>query len=176
MVPLFDQFIKRLPSGGRVLDVGAGKGVEASHLASLGFRVDAVDRQDFGVSDTRVNWHAKTIESFMSEQANASVYDGILLKNIIQMLDKEWVLNTAFPQLISLLRSNGVMAIETFWKEPELRFRKEMRLYTVEELRDALSGCEILLSEQTTERKNDLEGEPHTFGITRMLLRSPERE
>ena len=176
MDTLLDRFVSLLSPASHVLDLGAGKGVEASHLASLGFRVDAVDRQNFDVLDTRVNWHVKAIEAFMSEQENTSVYDGILLQNIIQMLDKEWVLNTALPQLVSLLRPNGVMVIETFWKEPEPRFRKEMRLYTVEELCDALSGCEILFSEQTTERKNDLEGESHVFGIIRMLLRSLERE
>ncbi|MER5964533.1 class I SAM-dependent methyltransferase [Streptomyces sp. NPDC002057] len=40
-----------LPAGGRVLDLGCGPGRNALHLASLGYRVDAVD-----LSPTAIRW------------------------------------------------------------------------------------------------------------------------
>ncbi|MEU8528594.1 MULTISPECIES: class I SAM-dependent methyltransferase [Streptomyces] len=43
-----------VPPGGRVLDLGCGPGRNALHLASLGFRVDAVD-----LSPTALTWAAE---------------------------------------------------------------------------------------------------------------------
>lgn len=171
MKRLLEDYISALPTFGRVLDLGAGQGSQAIRMADLGFHVEAVDQTTPAAPDQRVTWRIQTVESFVEGLSGAVMYDGILLHNIIQFLDKEWFLSTAFPKLLSAVRPNGAVAISTFWKDPEPPFRKQMRLYVPDEIIKAASDCSVLFSEQVTENANDLEGKSRVFHMTRVLLK-----
>lgn len=103
------RFAPLIPAQGRVLDVASGGGRHARYLASLGYRVEAVDR-DRGLlaalaGDAGVRVRIADLESgawpFMSEK-----FDGIVVVNYLH--------RPLFPHLLAALSEPGVLIYETF--------------------------------------------------------------
>lgn len=124
------QQLHRLPKG-RALDVAAGSGRNALFLASHGFQVDAIDRDEDKLAALaaaakqrhlpHVTVKAVDLERETDERPEfpASTYDVILVSFYLH--------RPLFPWLIDALNPNGVLIYETFTIENYFRHHHPQR-------------------------------------------------
>jgi SAM-dependent methyltransferase len=95
--------------GGRVLDVACGHGRHLRYLRSLGFSVVGVDRDEAAAATFRgtegVEIRVADIEAGPWPFAPGG-FDGVVVTNYLH--------RPLFPDLVSALRSGGVLIYETF--------------------------------------------------------------
>ncbi|MDQ6735318.1 MAG: dihydroneopterin aldolase [Nitrospirota bacterium] len=125
------QFLRK----GTILDVAAGRGRNALYLASLGFAVDAVDRDEQTLLElaglvkqrrlTNVNIQALNLEheairtaALDNEQYNDR-YDGVLVFF--------YLYRPLFPALIRALKPGGVLIYETFLIDNHFHYQHPRR-------------------------------------------------
>jgi SAM-dependent methyltransferase len=99
-----------IPAAGRVLDLACGGGRHACYLASLGYRVDAVDidlRASEPVRATAgVTWLERDLENDAVE-IEAQAYQGVVVTNYLH--------RPLLPKLLAALAPDGgVLIYETF--------------------------------------------------------------
>jgi SAM-dependent methyltransferase len=98
-----------IPGGGRVLDVACGHGRHLRHLASLGFAVVGVDRDEQALSTLRglegAEVRVADIESGRWPFPPGG-FDGVVVTN--------YLYRPIFPHLVGALRPGGVLIYETF--------------------------------------------------------------
>lgn len=116
--PWVTRFAHLIPAGGQVLDLACGAGRHTRLLARMGYRVEAVDRNEellAGLAD---------VEGVTTRQADLEggpwpyfgrAFDGIVVTNYL------W--RPLLPHLFSCLEANGVLIYETFMAGNE-RFGK----------------------------------------------------
>jgi SAM-dependent methyltransferase len=102
--------------GGDVLDVATGSGRHAKFLASMGFEVDAVDRDlsAFGEAPANVRLREADIESGPWPYEGRT-FDGIVVTNYLH--------RALLPRLVDSLEPGGLLVYETFAQGNE-RFGK----------------------------------------------------
>src|SRR5690606_42120300 len=130
MNQLISEFIHHLRPNSTVVDLGSGPGQYSKKLLDHGHQVIAVDKKI--VLDTPgIDFRHQTIQDFITNLPSGFKADGWLLKNVIQLIDKEYILNTLIPTIKAHTNPNGAIAIETFFKDPESSsgrpFRSEER-------------------------------------------------
>jgi dihydroneopterin aldolase len=119
---------------GTVLDVAAGRGRNALHLASLGFAVDAVDRDEHAlqelaefakqrqlnnISIQTINLeHEAPTAALDNEQYNDRYEDVLVFFYLYRPL---------FPALIKALKPDGVLVYETFLIDNHFHYRHPRR-------------------------------------------------
>jgi 2-polyprenyl-3-methyl-5-hydroxy-6-metoxy-1,4-benzoquinol methylase len=127
-------FIDHIQPGQYVLDLGAGDGMFARMFVERGAKVTAVDTRPMKLNDTMIVTKQMTIENFCATE-NVEKYDLMFARNAIQFLDKNLVFETLLPWMEEHISSNGIIAFETFYRDPEPPFDHPMRsLYTLKEL------------------------------------------
>jgi SAM-dependent methyltransferase len=98
-----------IPGGGRVLDVACGHGRHLRHLASLGFAVVGVDRDEQALSTLRglegAEVRVADIESGPWPFPPGG-FDGVVVTN--------YLYRPIFSHLVGALRPGGVLIYETF--------------------------------------------------------------
>jgi SAM-dependent methyltransferase len=96
-------------AGGRVLDVACGQGRHVRYLASVGFAVVGVDRDEQALSALRelqgVELCVADIESG-PWPFSPGEFDGVVVTNYLH--------RPIFPHLVAALRSGGTLIYETF--------------------------------------------------------------
>jgi SAM-dependent methyltransferase len=103
------RFVKLIPAGGTVLDLACGTGRHARLLAGLGYRVEAVDRDEFhlqtlcGVEGVTVR--IADLEGGPWPYARRK-FAGITVCNYLH--------RPLFPRLLEALEQEGVLIYETF--------------------------------------------------------------
>jgi SAM-dependent methyltransferase len=100
------RWARAIPAGGRVLDVACGRGRHLRYLASLGFEVVGVDRDEgalAGIDAARVR--VADIEAGPWPFPPGE-FDGVVVTNYLH--------RPLFPHLIGALRAGGVLIYETF--------------------------------------------------------------
>ena len=114
--PWVQRWIGLIRPGGAVLDVACGSGRHARLLASLGFEVDAVDRQPalFAHPPRGVVLLGADIEDGPWPYAGRR-FDGIVVTNYLH--------RTLLPTLVDSLEPGGILLYETFARGNE-RFGK----------------------------------------------------
>ncbi len=110
--------IKSIVPGMTVLDVGAGDFELAKKLALAGARVTAVDVRQPSTLPDGITFFQTDIVDYKTND----LYDVILLMNVLQFLKKDQVMDDVLPRLLSMLKTEGSMYIETFSKNPEPPF------------------------------------------------------
>ena len=99
------RLVKELPKG-RALDIGCGMGQNSEFLASMGWKVDAVDISEVGLSKIvhkNINTFCQTIKTFLSNKK--SEYDLILSINFLP---------SNFKAIESAVKPGGYFLIQTF--------------------------------------------------------------
>lgn len=98
-----------IPAGGRVLDVAAGSGRHARHLALRGHPVDAVDR-DAAALEALAGVPGITVRCCDIESGPwpyaAQYFSGIVVTNYLH--------RPLFPHLLAALGPGGILIYETF--------------------------------------------------------------
>ncbi len=107
--PWVQRFAAIIPEAGRVLDLACGNGRHARMLASMGHRVEAVDR------DADVLASLAGIDGIMTRQADleagswpyfTEVFDAVVVSNFL------W--RPLLPNIVKVLEQGGVLIYETF--------------------------------------------------------------
>jgi dihydroneopterin aldolase len=141
--------LHRLPKG-KVLDVASGLGRHALFLASLGYQVDAVDRDEQALARLSADARARHLPGISSrvldleqpqQEPNLGhdAYDAVLIFC--------YLYRPLFPVLIDALKPGGVLLYETFTIDNHLQHRhpKHREFCLVQgELLDLASGLRIL--------------------------------
>lgn len=142
--------LPRLPKG-KILDVAAGTGRHALFLASLGYQVDAIDRDIQALAQLSSTAHARNLAGVTTQTVDLEppsphkpdlgqdAYDVILVFF--------YLTRPLFPHIIDALKPGGVLLYETFLIDNHLHYqhprRKEFCL-AHNELIDLTSDLRIL--------------------------------
>jgi len=123
------QQLHRLPKG-KVLDVASGSGRHALFLASLGYQIEAVDRNEQALAQLATDARARHLPSIKSrvldleqptQEPNLGheTYDAILIFFYLN--------RPLFPHLIDALKPGGVLLYETFTVDNHVQRRHPQR-------------------------------------------------
>jgi SAM-dependent methyltransferase len=103
--PWVARFVPLIRRGGRVLDLAAGNGRHARHLAALGYTVTAVDRDISGLHDFGGEAVALDLEDGRP-WALGGDWDGIVVANYLH--------RPLLPSIAASLATDGMVIYETF--------------------------------------------------------------
>jgi len=125
---LLVQQLHRLPKG-TVLDVAAGRGRHTLFLSSLGYQVEAIDRDEHALEQLMteaqsrhladVTTRALDLESPHPPSLGEDRYDAILVFFYLS--------RPIFPQLIRALKPGGMLVYETFLIDHHLHYQHPRR-------------------------------------------------
>ncbi len=103
------RFVRLVPAGGKVLDVACGTGRHSRLLASMGYRVEAVDRESQALAaldgEPGISIRTADLENKEWPYEPAS-FDGVIVTNYLH--------RPRFGRLIDALKPGGVLIYETF--------------------------------------------------------------
>lgn len=169
--PFISVCFDRLRPGAEVLDLGAGDGRFSNLFAKHGAVVTAVDYKDKHAKGTEVDFVRMDIKDYI-EQVSTRQYDLIFMRNVIQFLDKAWVLQTLLPWTDQHTKSGGDIAIETFHKDPRPPFAHPMRsLYTLDDLVGDAARWEVVYKQQYEHDGSDMSGAVRHFFTTDLIVK-----
>ena len=107
--PWVRRFAPLIPAGGRVLDLACGQGRHSRLLSSLGFQVEAVDRNPellLGLAGCKgITTRLADLESGPWPYF-AEVFDGVVVTN--------YLYRPLLPHLLKVIEVGGVLIYETF--------------------------------------------------------------
>lgn len=96
--PHLDRFINKLPTGGRVLDLGCGPGISAACMANAGLQVDAIDGSAEMIAMATQHQGVTAWQATFDEITGTNIYDGIWANFCLLHASKE-----AVPQHLAAL-------------------------------------------------------------------------
>lgn len=169
----FDNFINGLDFEQKiVLDLGAGKeGKFARNFVNRGAMVIAVDRdplEEKGRMD--YIFIRSRAEDYVQSLENEERYDLIHIRNLVQFLNKDFVLDLMLPKLASCLKPRGILAIQTFKQSPVPPFEHNNHSYfDAADLKKSLSGTEILLEVEHQHHGPDMKKVRRDFYLTTVI-------
>ena len=106
VVKVVEDFAK-LATGNRALDLACGMGRNAKYLASLGFKVDALDISPLAIESL------KNIENIEAKEVDFDSY--VLPENSYDLIVCTYFLKRElFPQIEKALKEDGIFIFETF--------------------------------------------------------------
>lgn len=163
-------FLSGIKPGQRVLDLGAGGGDFVRMFVDRGARVTAVDPRIPEIQDVMINSKRMEIEEFCAAE-NPDRYDLIFARNVIQFLDKNWTLENLFPWMEEHTSQQGIIAIETFYKDPEPPFDHPMRaLYTLGELMNYFMPWKDIHAREYSHQGLDMNGQARKFFVSSLIV------
>ena len=167
---ILDTFYSSLKPGWRVLDLGAGEGKQAKIITGLGATVVAVDIKSPKVNIPLVTWNTLSIEEWIKRPFDNNPFDAVLARNIFQFFEKEYLKGVLVPGLSERLKSEGLIAVETFYKEPDPPFERPFKSFWNEtEIKEIFQGWKIVASETEDGPGLDLSGKMRDFFRTGFL-------
>ena len=111
VVKVVEDFAK-LATGHRALDLACGMGRNAKFLASLGFKVDALDISPLAIESL------KNIENIEPKEVDFDSY--VLPENSYDLIVCTYFLKRElFPQIENALKEDGIFIFETFMHHPD---------------------------------------------------------
>lgn len=169
---LLGPFLKSVKPNGKILDLGAGSGLQAKEAVRHELRVVAVDVLDrpLGVEAKEIEWITCSLEAYIDSLTPDQLFEGALLQSIIHFFSKEYVLETLLPAVMAHAKPGACIAIETMSVPPNPPLKKFQSFYAPEELTGLMQG-EVLLSEQQDTQRLEEDGSFRTFHYTRVIVR-----
>lgn len=156
--------------GSKVLDLGAGDGWFSRECVARLALVTAVDTQPAVTPHPQIDWDVTNVKDYLERLPAIEMFDVIFSRNLVQFLDTDWVKETMFPMLLKHLSPNGVIAIQTFYQDPEPPFESKVTsLFTLSGLKDVLLPTKILNERQFSETSPDMNGVTRTFFVTNII-------
>lgn len=167
-----DTVLEYIHPGYKILDLGAGNGWFARKCLEHQAVVTAVDRQDAKEQHPDIDWRQMDVKEFLERLPEKEKYQVIFSRNLIQFLDSDWVREKLLPTLAEHLQPGGVIAIQTFYRDPEPAFESPLSsLYTANELRSLLQPMQILHEREHSEASPDMKGIPRKFFLTNIIAK-----
>ena len=144
------QQFHRLPKG-KALDLASGSGRNALYLASQGFQVEAIDRDERALAELVAaaqqrnlpNLHAQTVDL----ERTTTVWPELPKQTYDVIMVFFYLHRPLFPALIESLKPNGVLLYETFTIDNHLRHNHPRRAefcLAHNELLQLTSGLRVL--------------------------------
>ncbi len=156
--------------GSKVLDLGAGDGRFSRECAGLQASVTAIDVKPATTPDPNIDWQTMKVEDFVERLPKTEMFDVIFSRNLIQFLDSTWIQETFFPTLLEHLQPHGVLAIQTFYRDPEPPFESKVSsLFTPDLLRGMLLPLKVVHERQFSETSPDMKGIQRMFYVTNLI-------
>ena len=110
MEPARQRFLRHVPAGGRILDVGCGSGRDSLRFAELGYAVDARDRSPEIAREATLRTGLAVCVEDVLEMDDRDAFDGIWACAMLIHLDDAGF-REAVRRLARALRPGGVVAI-----------------------------------------------------------------
>lgn len=144
------QQLPYLPKG-RVLDVASGTGRHALFLASLGYQVDAIDRDIQALAQLSSTAQARNFTGVTTQMVDLELpppHDPNLGQDVYDVILVFFYLTRPlFPHIIDALKPGGVLLYETFLIDNHLHYQRPRRsefCLAHNELIDLISDLRIL--------------------------------
>lgn len=164
-------FLDQLQTRWRILDLGAGQGDFAHKFVERSATVTAVDVLLPKLSNPAITPKRMRVEEYIAA-TSSETFDAVFARNILQFLDRSWVFETLFPWIANHLTPHGLLAIETFYRDPEPPFPHPLRsFYTLAELTPHFISWNELLATQSEHQGLDMAGQARKFFTTDMIVK-----
>ena len=108
--PYLERFIARLPTGGRVLDLGCGPGLAATHMANAGLQVDAMDGSAEMVAMATQHDGVTAWQATFDQITGTDIYDGIWANFCLLHASKE-AMPHHLAAMVTALKPGGAFHI-----------------------------------------------------------------
>ncbi|MDB3910301.1 class I SAM-dependent methyltransferase [Paracoccaceae bacterium] len=108
--PYLERFIARLPTGGRVLDLGCGPGLAATRMANAGLRVDAMDGSAEMVAMAAQHDGVTAWQATFDQITGTDIYDGIWANFCLLHASKE-AMPHHLAAMVTALKPGGAFHI-----------------------------------------------------------------
>lgn len=143
-IKILQDNIDLLVDGGLCLDIACGKGRHTNYLASLGFKVDAVDYSDLALASLRKDKNITPLDLDLDHyEIEPSRYDMIICTNFLS--------RRLFPYIKAGLKRGGYLFFQTFVEHSHIKghdsSNKEYLLRT-NELLHSFIGLKIFFYEE----------------------------
>lgn len=156
--------------GNTVLDLGAGNGWFAQECLMRQAVVTAVDMKVPQKRQKDIDWHIMKVEDFVMRLPASRKFDIIFCRNLLQFLDRQWVQEQFFPFLVKHLQFKGIIAVQTFYRNPDPPFVNALpSLFTIGDLKNVLADLQIVHERELVETMKDMQGTSRTFFVTNII-------
>lgn len=108
--PYLERFIARLPTGGRVLDLGCGPGLAATRMANAGLQVDAMDGSAEMVAMAAQHDGVTAWQATFDQITGTGIYDGIWANFCLLHASKE-AMPHHLAAMVTALKPGGAFHI-----------------------------------------------------------------
>ena len=108
--PYLESFIARLPTGGRVLDLGCGPGLAATRMANAGLQVDAMDGSAEMVAMAAQHDGVTAWQATFDQITGTDIYDGIWANFCLLHASKE-AMPHHLAAMVTALKPGGAFHI-----------------------------------------------------------------
>ena len=108
--PYLERFIARLPTGGRVLDLGCGPGLAATRMANAGLQIDAMDGSAEMVAMAAQHDGVTAWQATFDQITGTDVYDGIWANFCLLHASKE-AMPHHLAAMVTALKPGGAFHI-----------------------------------------------------------------
>lgn len=165
-----------LQKDGRVLDLGCGAGKDSMYFSSLGFEVDAVDRdiskikEGISEEDNKINIIEHDIENFEIQE---SAYSLIIAANSLPFLPSKDVIKDVLLRCVKGLNNSGVLYITLFGNKDEWRGVKDkINFYSENEALELIESLNVTKYYQSLEegKGRTMDGSIKYWNIFRFIL------
>lgn len=158
--------------GAKILDLGAGDGWFSRKCLEKQAMVTAVDRKLSPDQHPEIDWHQMDVQAYVERLQEKDMFDIVYSRNLIQFLEGDWVENKLIPILVNHLRPGGIIAIQTFYRDPEPPFERAVSsLWAVKDLQRLLPKLQVLQKGEISDMSPDMRGIPRRFFLTNLIAK-----
>ncbi len=143
----WDRFMKLLPEGGSILDLGCGSGRDSAYFVSCGFDVTAMDGSEEMCNLASIHIGQDVLELSFDEIDFKEVFDGIWACASLLHISSDRI-DSIFAKVIDSLKNDGVLYMSfcygDFEGERNGRYYRDYRTKTIKELISGYENLEII--------------------------------